>query len=234
MENKMKKQLLIIAGLLLLNSIIVYVGILYIDKRCGEIYERVADQGYDVFDESPDTIDIGEVKMDTVVEGSTVRDTVVSVEYLLSDETYSKADMSKEILESLHCPIIRVDTAYNRIAFDFRYKDEYMRLIVKENNPGIIIEDNPWDSIEKNNALALYAMWETINHFNAYFPFKIQYFEEDDVIRIFSVRQIPLYKGIPNKPKYVEAVIRNMIRIHEYFHDYMCNYMEEVRERENR
>lgn len=228
----MKKQLLIIAGLLLLNSIIVYVGILYIDKRCGEIYEQVANQGYDIFDETPDTIDIGEVKMDTVVQGSTVRDTLVSVEYLLSDETYSKADMSKEILEKLHCPITRVDTAYNGISLNFKYEDEYMRLIVKENTPGIVIEDNPWDSFEKENPLALYAMWETINHFNAYFPFKIQYFEDGDVIRIFSVRQIPLHKGIPNKAEYVEAVIRNMVRVHEYFHDYMYNFMDDVRERE--
>ena len=228
----MKKQLLIIAGLLLLNSIIVYVGILYIDKRCGEIYEQVANQGYDIFDETPDTIDIGEVKMDTVVQGSTVRDTLVSVEYLLSDETYSKADMSKKILEKLHCPITRIDTAYNGISLNFKYEDEYMRLIVKENTPGIVIEDNPWDSFDKENPLALYAMWETINHFNAYFPFKIQYFEDGDVIRIFSVRQIPLYKGIPNKAEYVEAVIRNMVRVHEYFHDYMYNFMDDVRERE--
>lgn len=230
MNKETRHKFLLLIGVFLICNVIAYVLHIYIEQRHDDVYEQMENQGYDMFDMTPDTVKLGEVKMDTLFIDTAVVDTVVGIEYLHNEETYKKAKMSKKILEELRCPISRVDTDYNRIVFNFKYEDENMRLIVKENKPGIVIEDNPWDSIDPNNTLALYAMWNTINAFNASFPFKIQYFEDEDgVVRIFSTHQIHIYRETPNKAKFVESIIRNMIRVHEHFHEAMIGVMNDVR-----
>lgn len=223
----MKKQNIIIATLValvaLLSTALVYAAV--DDHRRSKYYKLIRNQGYDAFEEV-DSAEI--VEVDTVVWDTTEIDTIESIEYVLDDDTYERAKMARNLLDVLHYHVERVDTDYNSIVFNFRHVDEHMRLIAKDKTPGLIVEDNAWDSFSVDNNLARVAMWMTINKFNEHFPFKILYYQDDDVIRIYTSRQVLMDKHESIHPDMLRAIIDNMVRVKSHFHEAMVETMEEL------
>lgn len=225
----MKRQNIIIAALValvaLLSAALVYATV--DNYHSDKYHELIRNQGYDAFEgEEVDMVDLAEV--DTVVLDTAEIDTIESIEYVLDDDTYGRAEMAKRLLKQLHYPVQGVDTCDNSIVFNFMYHCENMRLIVMDGVPGLIVEDNAWDSFSADNNLAWVAMWTTMNKFNERFPFKILYYRENDVVRIYTRRQVLMDTHESIHPYLLDAVICNMQRVRKHFHNGMVEAMEEM------
>lgn len=231
----MKRQNIIIATLValvaLLSATLVYAAVDH-RRSSDKYYQLIRNQGYDTFEgEEVDTVDLAEV--DTVVLDTAEIDTIESIEYVLDDDTYERADMAKRLLDELGYPVVRVDSDYNCIIFNFMCEDEHMCLMVVDKIPGLIVEDNAWDSISTDNSPALIAMWTTINKLNKLFPFKILYYQDEDTIRVYTRRQVLMDKHTPDKSKLLEAVIRNMLPVKDIFYNAMIEKLEEMQAKED-
>lgn len=225
----MKRQNIIIAALValvaLLSAALVYATV--DNYHSDKYHELIRNQGYDAFEgEEVDTVDLAEV--DTVVLDTAEIDTIESIEYVLDDDTYERAEMAKELLDELGYYVVRVDTDFNSIVYNFMHKDEHMSLIARNKTPGLIVEDNAWDYFSVDNHFAKLAMWRTINKFNKRFPFKILYYQDDDVIRIYTSRQVLMDKSEPIHPDMMKAIIDNMLRVKNHFHNAMVEELEKM------
>lgn len=105
--------------------------------------------------------------------------------------------------------------------------------MVVDKIPGLIVEDNAWDSISTDNSPALIAMWTTINKLNKLFPFKILYYQDEDTIRVYTRRQVLMDRHTPDKSKLLEAVIRNMLPVKDIFYNAMIEKLEEMQAKED-
>ena len=186
-----------------------------------KMYEQLKSQGYDDAPEDSDTSD-----EDTLCVDSALTDTVVSMG-LPDEATFNIADIAEEMLAELHYPIVRIDTIDDKVRINFIYEGEHMMIVAENNQPGIMVEDTPWDSFSSDNTLAMYAMWITITRANSCFPFKILYFEEEGTIRVLTRQQLLINEFTPDKAKLLESSVKSMVRVHEYFQNTMVDLIQE-------
>lgn len=186
-----------------------------------KMYEQLRIQGYGDEDEYAASLDEDSLCVDSVLT-----DTLVSMD-LPDEATFKIADMAQEMLEELHYPIVLTDTFINKIRINFMYEGEHMMIVAEDGQPGIIVEDRPWDSFPYDNTLALYAMYITINRANSCFPFKILYFEEEGTIRVLTRQQLLINEFTPDKAKLLESSVKSMVRVHEYFQNTMVDLIQE-------
>lgn len=196
------------------------------NKAYEKMYEQLRNQGYDNADAEVDSSDADSLGVD-----STQVDTLRSMD-TPDAETYKLANMAKEMLEELHYPIEQIDTIGDQLQINFLYGSEHMLAVAENNHPGIVVEDRPWDSFPSDNMLAMCAMWITINRVNSYFPFKILYYEDEDGVNVLTRHPLLLNEYTPEGAKLLEASVKNMVRVHEYFQDTMEAVMREMMERE--
>lgn len=189
-----------------------------------KMYEQLKSQGYDDADE-----EVASSGEDSLVVDTTQTDTVVSMG-LPDEATFKIADMAEEMLAELHYPIVRIDTIDDKVRINFIYEGEHMMIVAENNQPGIMVEDTPWDSFSSDNTLAMYAMWITITRANSCFPFKILYFEDEGTIHVLTRQQLLINEYTPGTAKLLEASVKSMVRVHEYFQDTMVAVMEGMME----
>ena len=186
-----------------------------------KMYEQLRIQGYGDEDEYAASSD-----EDSLVVDTTQTDTVVSMDFP-NEETFKIADMAQEMLEELHYPVVQIDTIGDQVQINFMYGGEHMMIVAENNQPGIMVEDRPWDSFSSDNMLAMCAMWITINRVNSYFPFRILYFEEEGTIRVLTRQQLLINEFTPDKAKLLESSVKSMVRVHEYFQNTMVDLIQE-------
>lgn len=191
-----------------------------------KMYEQLRSQGYDDADKV-----VASSGEDSLVVDTTQTDTVVSMDFP-NEETFKIADMAQEMLEELHYPVVQIDTIGDQVQINFMYGGEHMMIVAENNQPGIMVEDRPWDSFSSDNMLAMCAMWITINRVNSFFPFRILYFEDEETVHVFTRHSLLMNEYTSGKAKLLEASVKNMVRVHEYFQNTMVGLIQEMKERE--
>lgn len=182
-------------------------------KKDLESYYDVCKEDYFDSEDSAFSVDDG---VDSVVVDTLVCDSIIDV----SIPQYSRntEELAQAAIKDLNCPITETDTVDGKVYIYFMYGGEKMRIRTNPGSINIVVEDLPWGHYDiSDNPRLLWAVIKTINGINEIASYKLCYYVDDSELHVYSIREIMFIKELPQRDKYLQGVVENLIGAHKRF-----------------